>query len=129
MKVMCTSISLSYTYDPYWTGSKSSARVCLVHIKMSERFPIEVSIMRFRVILIKYNSHGFKSPSFYTDCLSVSIRNGPHYGRKKQKPNKPALSFAFSKHGLNMNQLTSKFSPDAVTNHDDKHASACYETH
>lgn len=49
--------------------------------------------------------------------------------KKKNKNQKPALSFAFSKHGLNMKQLTSKFSPDAVTNHDDKHASACYETH
>lgn len=27
-----------------------------------------------------------------------------------------------------MNQLTSKFSPDAVTNHADKHASASYES-
>lgn len=41
---------------------------------------------------------------------------------------KSCIEFAFSKHGLNMNQLTSKFSPDAVTNHADKHASSSYES-
>lgn len=83
MKLMCSCTSLSYAYDLYWTGSKSSVRVSLVPIKMSESFPTEINIMRIRVILIKYNSHRFKSPSFYTDCLSVSIRNGPHYGKKQ----------------------------------------------
>lgn len=87
---------------------------------MSKSFPTEINIMRIRVILVKYNSHGFKSPSFYTDCLSVSISNGPHYAKRKTQP---VLSFAFSKDCLNMNQLTPKSSPDAVTNHGDKYAS------
>lgn len=94
----------------------------LFPLKMSESFPTEINIMRIRVILIKYNSHRFNSPSFYTDCLSVSIRNRRHY---RKKPS----SFAFSKHSLNVNQLTSKFLPDALTNHNDKHISASYESH
>lgn len=83
VKLMCSCTSLSCSYDLYWTGSKSSARVGLVPIKMSESFLTEINIMRIRVILTKYNSHRFKSPSFHTDCLSVSVRNGPHYGKKQ----------------------------------------------
>lgn len=82
MKSVRSCTSLSYTCDLYWTDSKSSARVGLVPIKMNGSFPTEINIMRIKVILIKYNSQRFKSPSFYTDCLSVSIRNGPHYGKK-----------------------------------------------
>lgn len=81
-ELMCSCTSLSCTSDLYWTGSKSSAKVGLVPIKMSESFPTEIDIMRIRVILIKYNSHRFKSPSFYTDCWSVSIRNRLHYEKK-----------------------------------------------
>jgi len=46
--------------------------------------------------------------------------------KKKQTT---ALSFEFSKCGLNMNQLISKFSLDALTNHHGKHISASYESH
>jgi len=83
VEIMCSCSSLPHTYYLYWTGSKSSARVGLVRIKTSESFPTEINIKRIRVILIKYSSHRFKSPSFYTDCLSVSGRNGPHYGKKQ----------------------------------------------